>query len=79
LAKAILSGANVLILDEPTNHLEISAREAIEQALEDFAGTIIFVSHDRMFLEKFGHNIYDMERGEFYEVNYSEYLKVIGR
>ncbi|MFC1851356.1 ATP-binding cassette domain-containing protein, partial [candidate division CSSED10-310 bacterium] len=52
LAKIVLSDVNVLILDEPTNHLEITAREAIEDAFERFMGTIIFVSHDRYFLEK---------------------------
>ena len=52
LAKIIVSEANVLLLDEPTNHLEISAREALEDALLKFKGTIIFVSHDRYLQEK---------------------------
>ena len=52
LTKLIVSDANVLILDEPTNHLEISAREALEDALIKFNGTIIFVSHDRFLQEK---------------------------
>ena len=52
LAKIIVSDANVLLLEEPTNHLEISAREALENALIKFNGTIIFVSHDRYLQEK---------------------------
>ncbi|MCK5074313.1 MAG: ABC-F type ribosomal protection protein [Bacteriovoracaceae bacterium] len=74
LVKTILSRANVLILDEPTNHLEIAAKEAIEQALENFEGTIIFVSHDRMFLEKLAGSVFDVESGEYYEGTYEEYL-----
>ena len=52
LAKIIFSDSNVLVLDEPTNHLEISAREAFEDALMKFNGTVIFVSHDRYFCDK---------------------------
>lgn len=52
LAKILFSNANVLVLDEPTNHLEISAREAFEDALLNYNGTVIFVSHDRYFCEK---------------------------
>lgn len=52
LAKIIFSNSNVLVLDEPTNHLEISAREAFEDALMKFNGTVIFVSHDRYFCDK---------------------------
>jgi ATP-binding cassette subfamily F protein 3 len=52
LAKIIFSDSNVLVLDEPTNHFEISAREAFEDALMKFNGTVIFVSHDRYFCDK---------------------------
>ncbi len=54
LTKLILSDSNVLILDEPDNHLEIVAREALEDALFNYSGTILFVSHDRYFVEKIG-------------------------
>ncbi len=73
LAKAVLSGANVLILDEPTNHLEICAREAIEKALVGFSGTIIFVSHDRRFIDKVATTVFDLEKMEQFE-NYSYYI-----
>ena len=52
LAKLMLEHDNVLLLDEPTNHLDIPAKEALESALEKYDGTILFVSHDRMFLKR---------------------------
>lgn len=67
LVKTILSGANVLILDEPTNHLEIAAKEVIENALTEFPGTIIFTSHDRMFLNKIADKVFDLETCEMHE------------
>ena len=60
LAKLLLSEMNLLILDEPTNHLDIASREALEEALEEFDGTIITVSHDRYFIDKLATRIVDI-------------------
>ncbi len=64
IAKIILSKKNVLILDEPTNHLEISAREALENALKKFNGTVVFVSHDRYFQRKIASGFLNIETGK---------------
>lgn len=63
LAKLILSGMNLLILDEPTNHLDIQSREALENALEGFDGTIIAVSHDRYFIKKLSTRVIEISKG----------------
>ncbi len=76
LAKLIYSRKNVLILDEPTNHLDIPAREALEDALEHYDGTIVTVSHDRFFLDKIATQTLSFEDGgrvETYNGNYTEY------
>lgn len=76
LAKLIYSNKNVLVLDEPTNHLDIPSREALENALDEYQGTIIAVSHDRFFLDKIATQIFSFENNgkiEIYEGNYSEY------
>lgn len=62
LAKTIISKSNVLVLDEPVNHLEISARVALEKALLNYKGTIIFVTHDRYLIEKLATEIFDMSK-----------------
>ena len=54
---------NFLILDEPTNHLDIASREWIEEAVEDYAGTLLFVSHDRYFINRFASRIWELENG----------------
>ena len=63
LAKLILSRMNLLILDEPTNHLDIDSREALEQALEKFDGTVITVSHDRYLIERLATRILEIKPG----------------
>ncbi len=55
---------NFLILDEPTNHLDIASREWIEEALEDYTGALLFVSHDRYFISRFAERIWELENGE---------------
>lgn len=76
LSKLIYSNKNVLVLDEPTNHLDIPSREALENALEEYQGTIITVSHDRFFLDKVSTQIMSFETDgkiEIYDGNYSEF------
>ena len=60
LARLLLSGANLLLLDEPTNHLDLEAREAVEGTLSQFPGTILFVSHDRFFIEALADQVIDL-------------------
>lgn len=67
LAKLLLHRPNVLLLDEPTNHLDIFAREALENALSEFGGTIIFVSHDRYFIDKLATKVWVLEKGTLFE------------
>ena len=75
LAKLILSRMNLLILDEPTNHLDIDSREALENALSQFDGTIIAVSHDRYFTRKLATQFVDLgNSGNLYRGTYDEYM-----
>lgn len=64
LAKLMLKGANLLILDEPTNHLDIPGKEALEKSLSEYEGTILFVSHDRYFINKMAKGILSIENGQ---------------
>lgn len=65
LAKLFVQGANCLLLDEPTNHLDIAAKESLEEALQTFPGTLIFVSHDRYFIDQVAEKIWEMKDGKF--------------
>ena len=69
------NNVNFLLLDEPTNHLDIASREWIENALENFEGTLLFVSHDRYFLKKFTDKVWDMKNGEInvYNCGFDDY------
>lgn len=77
LAKLVLPNANFLILDEPTNHLDIMSKEILEDALNGYEGTILYVSHDRYFINRTAHRILDLTEGQFisYVGNYDYYLE----
>ena len=76
LAKMLKSGANVLLLDEPTNDLDVNTMRALEEALENFAGCAVVISHDRWFLDRIATHILAFEgdsKVEFFDGNYTEY------
>lgn len=78
LGKLLFEDINLLILDEPTNHLDIDSIETLEEALEDFKGTIFFISHDRYFINKIGERVISIEENAFksYPGNYDYYKNV---
>lgn len=77
LAKLMLSDSNFLILDEPTNHLDIMSKEILEDAINAYEGTVLYVSHDRYFINKTAHRILDLTAHRFvnYIGNYDYYLE----
>lgn len=77
LAVICLAQSNVLILDEPTNHLDLATKEVLEQALRDYTGTILMVSHDRYLLDSLPNRIIEVEKGALtqYKGRYSDYLE----
>jgi ABC transporter related protein len=77
LAKLMLSNANFLVLDEPTNHLDIMSKEILESAIRDFKGTVLYVSHDRYFINKTATRILDLRHSKLmnYIGNYDYYLE----
>ena len=70
---------NLLILDEPTNHLDIASREWVEAAIEEFEGVLLFVSHDRYFIEKFAERIWLLENGTIrdFRCGYEKYRSIL--
>ena len=80
LALLVLSGANFLLLDEPTNNLDIASAEVLENALNDFNGTVLVISHDRYFLDRTVHRIFALENGSITEHmgGYSDYAAKAG-
>ncbi|MCD6323378.1 MAG: ABC-F family ATP-binding cassette domain-containing protein [Clostridiales bacterium] len=70
---------NLLILDEPTNHLDIPSREDLEKAIRDYEGTMIFISHDRHFINTFADRIFEIRNGNFsiFTGNYDDYLEEV--
>lgn len=77
LAKLLLAKPQLLILDEPTNHLDIDSKEVLEQALEDYPGTLLFVSHDRYFINRIANRIMQMDdkRLAVFEGDYTYFLE----
>ena len=76
VARMLLRPSNTLVLDEPTNHLDLDSKDVLLEALEDFGGTLIFVSHDRYFVDKLATKVVDIGHGEalLYPGNYEEFL-----
>jgi ATP-binding cassette subfamily F protein 3 len=76
LAKLLLRPSNFLLLDEPTNHLDMRAKDVLLEALEKFTGTVVFVSHDRYFIDKLATRVFEVGGGavEVYPGNYEDYL-----
>ena len=76
LAQLTLMGGNLMVLDEPTNHLDIGAREALEEVLNEYNGTIMFVSHDRYFVDAVADTLWMVQDGKLatFDGNYSEYV-----
>lgn len=76
LARLMMAHDNLLVLDEPTNHLDIPAKEALEKALSNYDGTLLFVSHDRMFLSKMANKVLEIgPHSRLYDFNYNEYAQ----
>ncbi|MBB6638437.1 ribosomal protection-like ABC-F family protein [Cohnella thailandensis] len=76
LALLVRRKPNLLLLDEPTNHLDIDSREALEEALEDYPGTVLAISHDRYFINRLAKRVWELKEGALtaYLGNYDEYL-----
>ncbi|HEX6467437.1 MAG TPA: ABC-F family ATP-binding cassette domain-containing protein [Terriglobales bacterium] len=76
LARMLLHPANFLLLDEPTNHLDLRAKDVLLNALREFSGTVVFVSHDRYFIDKLATKVFEVaeQRVEVFPGNYEEYL-----
>jgi ATP-binding cassette, subfamily F, member 3 len=77
LARILVSPSNFLLLDEPTNHLDMRAKDVLLEALAAFSGTVIFVSHDRYFIDRLATRVLEVENGQVnaYEGNYEDYLR----
>ena len=77
LARILVSPSNFLLLDEPTNHLDMRAKDVLLDALAAFSGTVIFVSHDRYFIDRLATRVLEVENGAIttYEGNYEDYLR----
>lgn len=79
LAKLLKQNINFFILDEPTNHIDIETRELLEEAIKEYSGTVLFVSHDRYFINNLAERIVEVKEKRFFSYvgNYDEYLRKI--
>ena len=77
LARILVSPSNFLLLDEPTNHLDMRAKDVLLEALAGYSGTVVFVSHDRYFIDRLATRVLEIEDGAVtaYEGNYEDYLR----
>jgi ATP-binding cassette subfamily F protein 3 len=77
LARVLVSPSNFLLLDEPTNHLDMRAKDVLLEALSGYSGTVVFVSHDRYFIDRLATRVLEIENGTVmaYESNYEDYLR----
>lgn len=75
LLELLQTKANFLILDEPTNHIDIDTREVLEESLKNYAGTVLFVSHDRYFVNKLANKVVEIENQKINEYigNYDDF------
>ena len=73
----LLHPSNFLLLDEPTNHLDLQAKDVLLRSLESFTGTVVFVSHDRYFIDRLATRVFEIEDGhvEIYPGNYEDYVR----
>src|SRR4051812_2087995 len=76
LARMLLHPSNFLLLDEPTNHLDLRAKDVLLESLQNFTGTVVFVSHDRYFIDKLATRVFEIGSGrvEVFPGNYEDYL-----
>ncbi len=76
LARMLLQPSNFLLLDEPTNHLDLRAKDVLLESLEKYTGTVVFVSHDRYFIDKLARRVFEIGEGEVsvFPGNYEDYL-----
>ena len=79
LARALFMQPDLLLLDEPTNHIDIETRELLEEAIKEYSGTVLFVSHDRYFINNLAERIVEVKEKRFFSYvgNYDEYLRKI--
>src|SRR5581483_11717600 len=76
LARMLMMPSNFLLLDEPTNHLDMRAKDVLLEALQEYTGTVVFVSHDRYFIDRLATRVFEVEDGRVnvYPGNYEDYL-----